>query len=215
DNMRLGVAAGYASTDTNVVTPTGIGDMNGDAMMGQVYASLHHGNFFANLSAGYVAMDFQFDGAVSAMREGDVEGVIGGLQLGTKWSVWDMWHLGAIGEINYDGLDCDNQCLVAGTLADTSDWSGRATLRLDGNLHDGQFLPYFALSFSDRFGDLTVTNGTASLTSDTASSLLGAKLGATVMIDNGWALFVNGGISEGIDNDVSAWDGTGGVKVIW
>ena len=123
DNMRLGVAAGYASTDTNVVTPTGIGDMNGDAMMGQVYASLHHGNFFANMSAGYVAMDFQFDGAVSATLEGDVEGVIGGLQVGTNWSVWEMWHLGAIGEINYDGLDCENQCLVAGTLADTSDWS--------------------------------------------------------------------------------------------
>ncbi|MFM9865802.1 MAG: autotransporter domain-containing protein, partial [Micropepsaceae bacterium] len=215
DSVRLGVAAGYASTDTNVFTPTGIADMNGDAMMGQVYMSMHHGNFFANLSAGYAAMDFQFDGAVSDMREGDVSGAIGGLQLGANWSVWDAWHLGAIGEVNYDGLDCDDGCLVAGTIADTSDWSARATLRLDGRLHDGQFLPYFALSLSDRFGELTVTNGTASLTSDTASSLLGAKVGATVMIDNGWALFVNGGITEGIDNDVSGWDGTGGLKVIW
>ncbi len=215
DSVRLGVSAGYASTDTNVVTPTGIGDMNGDAMGAQVYASMHHGNFFANLSAGYVAMDFQFDGAVSDTREGDVEGVIGGLQLGANWPVWDAWHLGAVGEVNYDGLDCDNQCLVAGTIADTADWSARGTLRLDGELYDGQFLPFVALSFSDRFGDLTVTNGSAGLTVDAASSVLGAKLGATVMIDNGWALFVNGGISEGLDNDVSGWDGAGGLKVVW
>jgi outer membrane autotransporter protein len=215
DNVRLGVAAGYASTDTNVVTPTGIADMNGDAMMAQAYASMHHGNFFANLSAGYVAMDFQFDGAASAMLEGDVEGFFGGLQLGANWAVGDVWQLGAIGEINYDGLDCDNSCLLAGTVADTSDWSARGTLRLDGRLYDGQFLPFLAVSLSDRFGDLTVTNGAASITADTASSLLGAKLGATIMMDEQWALFLNGGLTEGLDNDVSGWDGTGGLKVTW
>ncbi len=214
ESVRLGVSAGYASTDTNVSTPTGIGDMNGDAMEAQVYASLHHGNFFANLSVGYVAMDFQFDGAASAIREGDVEGVIGGLQVGAQWMVGDMWQLGAIGEINYDGLDCDDQCLVAGTIADTTDWSGRGTLRLDGRLYDGQLLPYVALSYSDR-GELTVTNGSAAVTADTASSLLGAKLGATIMMDEQWALFVNGGLTEGLDNDVSGWDGTGGLKVTW
>lgn len=57
-------------------------------------ASMHHGSFFANLSAGYVAMDFQFDGAVAAALEGDVEGFFGGLQLGANWAVGDVWQLG-------------------------------------------------------------------------------------------------------------------------
>jgi autotransporter-associated beta strand protein len=215
ESIRLGVSAGYASTDTNVVTPTGVGDMDGDVMMGQVHASLHHGNFFANLSVGYAAMDFRFDGALSAPLEGDVDGVIGGLQLGSKWAMWDMWHLGAIAELNYDGLDCDDACLVAGTIADTADWSAKGTLRLDGRLYDGRFLPFAALSLSDRFGENTLTNGTASIVTDAASSLLGAKLGGAFLMDTNVVLFVNGGITEGLDEDVSGWDAAGGLKVTW
>ncbi len=215
DNMRLGASAGYATSDTNIVTPTGIADMDGDTMMAQAYLALHHGDFFANLSAGYASMELNFDGAFSGPLTAELNGVIGGLQVGTSWAMGEHWGMRAIGELNYDGLDCDDNCLLPGTIVDTADWSAKGTLRIDGRLHDGRFLPYLALSLSDRFGDVTVTNGTATLIADTGSSLLGAKLGAVFIMEENAALFLSGGITEGLSEDVSGWDGTAGVKVFW
>jgi hypothetical protein len=106
--------------------------------------------------------------------------------------------------------------MLAGTVEDIANWTGKVSLRLDGKLSNGALLPFVAVSFSDSLdGSNTVKNGTASMTTDTNSSLFNAKAGLMAMVGDETAVFINGGITEGMSNDVSGADGTAGVKIFW
>jgi hypothetical protein len=175
---------------------------------------MYHGSFFANLTAGYGQSNWDYTGPSATLADASLNGFVGSFQVGGLWPIGTDWRLGAIAELNYDGLDCDDDCLIPGTVADAANLFMKGTVRIDGSMMGGDVLPFFALSLSD--GDEnTFTNGSASFTTDTNATLLGAKAGATIMVGQQTALFLNGGLAEGLNNDVSGWDGTAGVKIFW
>jgi hypothetical protein len=175
---------------------------------------MYHGPFFANIAAGYGQSNWDYTGPNGTSGDASLNGFVGSFQVGGLWPIGSDWRFGAIAELNYDGLDCDDNCLLAGTVADATNLFMKGTVRIDGSMHGGVILPFLALSVSD--GDEnTITNGSGSFTTDTNAALFGAKAGATIMIGQQTALIVNGGLTEGLNNDVSGWDGTAGVKIFW
>jgi hypothetical protein len=111
-------------------------------------------------------------------------------------------------------MDCGADCFLAGTTVDANEWFYEGTLRADTVLSDGELRPYLALSLADG-GTNTATNGAASLTTDTNALRFVAKGGANFMVDTQTALFVNGGMTEGLDNEIEGWDIGAGVKAMW
>jgi autotransporter-associated beta strand protein len=214
-NVRMGVSGGYGNTDVDVTTLAGIGKLNGDGGMIQAFLGYAESQMFANLSVGYSNINWNFDGPLTPVTSATTGGVIGSLQAGMLWPMGD-WRLGAMAELGYDGMTCSKGCLLAGTVEDIASWSGKATLRVDGKMAEGVLLPFVALSFSDSLdGTNTVRNGTAVITTDTNSSIFNAKAGITAMVGDNTAVFIDGGITEGLSNDVSGADGTAGVKIFW
>jgi outer membrane autotransporter protein len=186
----------------------------GGGMM-QGFVGYANDNVFANLSVGYSNINWNFAGPLTAARSATTGGVIGSLQAGMLWPMGD-WRLGAMAELGYDAMTCSDGCLLAGTVEDISKWSGKATLRLDGKMAEGMLLPFVAVSFSDSLGGTnTVRNASAVVTTDTNSSVFNAKAGLTAMVADNTAVFIDGGISEGLSKDISGADGTAGLKVFW
>lgn len=212
ENFRFGISGGYGETDVDVTTLAGIGDLDGEGGVIQAFAGFNHGNFFANLNLGYGNSNWTYDGPLAAPVTASMNGVVGSFQVGALWPMGENLRFGAIGEVGYDAMDCSDQCLVPGTVADTGDWTMKGTLRLDGTMHGGMIRPYAAVSFSTRDGN-TITNGSGKIATDTAASVFGAKAGATVMVGEQTGLFLNGGLVSG--DGVDGWDGTGGIKIFW
>jgi autotransporter-associated beta strand protein len=211
---RLGFAGGYGDTSSDVITSSGTGLLEGSGGLFQAYLAMHSGKYFINASVGYATTDWTYDGPLTAAVDASLSGIIGNVQLGAHIPFGKEWRLGTIVEAAYDGMDCDDQCLLPGTVADAADWFVKGTMRLDGSMSDGTFKPFVAVSLSTGEENI-LTNGTASLTTDTNAMLLGAKAGAAIMVGRDMAIFLNGGITEGLDNDVTGWDGTAGLKVMW
>ncbi len=212
-SMRAGISGGYGNTDVDVQTLAGVGKLDGDGGMIQGFLGYAHEHMFANLSLGYGNINWNFDGPLTAPVTATTGGAIGSLQAGALWPMGD-WRLGAMAELGYDDMTCGDQCLLAGTVEDINNWSVKGTLRVDGTMDGGKLMPFLAVSLSEG-GSNTVTNGTATITTDTASSLLSAKAGITMMVGSNTAVFLNGGITEGLSNEVSGADGTAGVKLYW
>ncbi len=211
---RVGLSGGWGMTDVEVQTPAGVADLSGTGGMIQVNFGLQKRVFFANIGLGYGTTEWTFDGPGSAPIDATLNGFVGALQLGAMFQIGDGWNLGMIAEADYDGMECDVQCLLAGTEADPTKLFVKGTLRIDGEMNSGDVLPYAAVSISN--GDTnTVKNGAVSFTTDTASSLIDAKAGLSVRVDRNMAVYVDGGITEGLSNDVSGWNGTAGFKVMW
>jgi hypothetical protein len=213
ENLRLGLGGGFGVSDSYVNTPAGIGRLEGDGGMVQLYAEFHMGDFFASVTGGWGVFDWSFDGPNTAVMLAQVDGTVGALQLGHAWTI-DWLRLSAIGEVAYNGMDCGADCFLAGTTVDANEWFYEGTLRADTVLSDGELRPYLALSLADG-GTNTATNGAASLTTDTNALRFVAKGGANFMVDTQTALFVNGGMTEGLDNEIEGWDIGAGVKAMW
>ena len=79
---------------------------------------------------------------------------------------------------------------------------------------DGVLKPYLALSLASG-GSSTVTNGPVSLTTDTSALHFVAKGGANIMVDTHTAIFLDAGMTEGLDNDIKGWDVGAGIKTMW
>jgi len=212
-NMRAGVSGGYGTTNVEVQTLAGVGKLDGDGGMIQGFLGYAHEHMFANLSLGYGNINWNFDGPASVPTTATTGGVIGSLQAGMLWPM-GVWRFGAMAELGYDDMTCGDQCLLAGTVEDINNWSVKGTMRLDGTMSGGKLLPFLAVSLSEG-GSNTVTNGTASITTDTASSLLNAKAGITALVGSNTAVFLNAGVTEGLSNEVSGFDATAGVKLHW
>lgn len=215
DGFRVGVSGGYGNTDVDVTTLGGAGKLEGDGGMMSTFVGYASGNMFANVSLGYGNINWVYQGPVTAERTATTSGVIGAVQAGMLWPMGD-WRLGATAELAYDGLECGNHCMVAGTQDDVANWTAKAGLRLDGTMHEGKVLPFLSVAFSDSLdGTNSVSNGTAVLETETQSSLLNARAGVTAMIAENTAIFLSGGITEGLSNDVSGAEGTIGAKLHW
>jgi fibronectin-binding autotransporter adhesin len=215
DGFRVGVSGGYANTDGDVSTLAGTGKLEGDGGMMSTHVGYASGNMFANVSLGYGNINWVYQGPLTAERTATTSGVIGAVQAGMLWPMGD-WRLGATAELAYDGLECGNHCMVAGTQDDIANWTAKAGLRLDGTMHEGKILPFVSVAFSDSLdGSNSVSNGTAVLETESQSSLLNARAGVTAMIAENTAIFLSGGITEGMSNDVSGAEGTIGAKLHW
>jgi autotransporter-associated beta strand protein len=215
DGFRVGVSGGYGNTDVEVSTLAGAASLEGDGGMMSTFVGYTSGNMFANVSVGYGNINWVYQGPVTAERTATTSGVIGAMQAGMLWPMGD-WRLGATAELAYDGLECGNHCLLKGTEDDVANWTAKAGLRLDGTMHEGKILPFVSVAFSDSLdGSNSVSNGTASLETETQSSLLNARAGVTAMIAENTAIFLSGGVTEGLSNDVSGAEGTIGAKLHW
>lgn len=215
DGFRVGVSGGYGNTSADVATLAGNGKLEGDGGMMSSFVGYTSGNMFANLSVGYGNINWDYQGPVTAVRSATTSGVIGALQAGMLWPMGD-WRLGATAELAYDGLECGDDCMLAGTQDDIANWTAKAGLRLDGTMHEGMILPFLSVAFSDSLdGANSVSNGTAVLETESQSSLLNARAGVTAMIAENTAIFLSGGVTEGLSNDVSGAEGTIGAKLHW
>jgi autotransporter-associated beta strand protein len=215
DGFRVGVSGGYGNTDVEVSTLAGVASLEGDGGMMSTFVGYTSGNMFANVSVGYGNINWVYQGPVTAERTATTSGVIGAMQAGMLWPMGD-WRLGATAELAYDGLECGNHCLLKGTEDDVANWTAKAGLRLDGTMHEGKILPFVSVAFSDSLdGSNSVSNGTAVLETETQSSLLNARAGVTAMIAENTAIFLSGGVTEGLSNDVSGAEGTIGAKLHW
>jgi fibronectin-binding autotransporter adhesin len=211
--LRLGLSGGFGVSDSTVQTPSGAGRLEGDGGIVQLYAEFHSGGFFANLTGGWGAFDYTFDGPGAGPMGAQLNGTIGALQLGHHWAI-DWFRLGAIGEVAYNSMDCRADCILVGTQTDANRWFYKGTVRADTVLSDGELKPYLALSLANG-GSSTVTNGPASLTTDTQALHLIAKAGANIMVDTQTAIFLDAGMTEGLDNDIKGWDVGAGIKAMW
>jgi autotransporter-associated beta strand protein len=215
DTWRFGISGGLSETIGELELPTGMGDLEGDGGMVQASVGAHRGALFADLSLGYGQTNWTFKGPTGTPLETQLDGMLGSLQVGGRWPMGKDWRFGAIAEVVYDDLSCGvGDCLLAGTIADNNNWFFKGTLRADGSAMNGKLLPFAALSLSHGESN-TVTFGTASLEADTNSMLFGAKAGASFMLSDRTALFLNAGVTEGLDSDVTGLDGTAGVKLFW
>jgi autotransporter-associated beta strand protein len=215
DGFRVGVSGGYGNTSADVTTLAGNGKLEGDGGMMSSFVGYTSGNMFANLSVGYGNINWDYQGPVTAARSATTSGMIGALQAGMLWPMGD-WRLGATAELAYDGLECGNDCMLAGTVDDVANWTAKAGLRVDGTMYEGTILPFLSLAFSDSLdGASSVSNGTAVLETESQSSLLNARAGVTAMVGENTAIFLSGGLTEGLSNDVSGAEGTIGAKLHW
>jgi hypothetical protein len=214
NEVRLGVSGGFGDTSVDVTTPGGIAELDGDQTVIEGHASYQGARSFMNLTAGYATTDWSFDGATFAPRSATVDGFIGSLQIGMRWALGTDWRVGLSGEISYDGTSCDSDCFLAGVTEAASEWQGGVSLRVDGT--NPSFKPFFALSYSgDIDGGNEVSLGTARIVTETASNLFGARAGFDARVSGDIGIFANVGMTEGLDADVSGYDGQAGLKVFW
>ena len=215
DMVRLGISGGYGHSSVDVTTPAGPTSLDGDEGIVEGYVAYVRNNVFMNLSAGYATTDWTYDGVLTTGASATASGVVGSLQLGMHWPLGAM-RLGVSAAVDYDGSSCGDSCLVAGTSEDVSPWLAKGSVRLDGALSGGRILPYVVVSYSDELGDgERVSLGTAVIKSQMASDLFGAQAGVTALVGERLAIFATAGLTEGLDRDVSGFNGQGGVKLYW
>ncbi|NOT42950.1 MAG: hypothetical protein HOP13_20925 [Alphaproteobacteria bacterium] len=211
---RVGLSGGWGTTSADVTTLAGVGDLSGTGGMIQANFGLQKKTYFANVGLGYGSTEWTFDGPLAAPVEATLSGFLGSVQLGAVLPVGNDWRFAAIGEVQYDGMVCDMQCFLAATTAEPANLFLKGTLRIDGEISDGDMLPFVSVSLTN--GDSnTVKNGAVSLTTDTFAALIDAKAGLSVKVSRHMAVYVSGGMTEGLNNDVSGWDGAAGLKMTW
>ncbi len=212
--VRLGLSGGFGDTSVDLVTPAGIAELDGEQSVIEGHASYQRERVFMNLTAGYATTDWTFDGPTFGGLSATVDGIVGSMQVGMRWALGTQWRVGLMGEIDYDGTSCGDSCLIAGATENASEWRGGATLRIDGSFTN--FRPFVALSYSDDFdGGNEVSMGSALVVADTAASLFGARAGFDARVSERIGVFLNAGMTEGLDSDVSGYDGQAGLKVYW
>ncbi|MFM9865803.1 MAG: autotransporter-associated beta strand repeat-containing protein [Micropepsaceae bacterium] len=211
---RVGISGGWGSTDVDVTTLAGVGALSGTGGMIQANFGVQKKTYFANVGLGYGSTEWTFDGPLAAPVDATLSGFLGSVQLGAVLPVGNDWRFAAIGEAQYDAMVCDIQCFLTATEAEPGSLFLKGTLRFDGEMSDGDVLPFISVSILN--GDSsTVKNGAVSLTTDTFSALVDAKAGLSVKVSRDMAVYVSGGVTEGLSNEVSGWDGTAGLKMTW
>jgi hypothetical protein len=192
----------------------GVSKIDGDQSTIEAQASYAMGSTFVNMTAGYASTDWTHTGPVSGVKRATVDGLIGSLQVGQRWSLGEAWQVGLSGGLDYDGTSCTKSCLLAGVTADESNWRGNVAAKLSGTA--GAFRPFASIAYSDDLdGGNAVSLGGVSVAADTASSLLTARAGFDARLNEKVGLFIDAGMVEGLDNDVTGYDGQAGLRINW
>jgi len=213
-DLRLGLAGGFGDTSVDVTTAAGVSKIEGDQSLIEAQASYAMGSTFVNMTAGLASTDWSHTGPVSGVKQATVDGLIGSLQVGHRWGVGEAWQFGVSGGLDYDGTSCSEPCLLAGVTAEESNWRGNVAAKLSGTT--GKFRPYASIAYSDDLdGGNSVSLGGVSVAADTASSLLSARAGFDARVSEQVGLFIDAGMVEGLDTDITGYDGQAGLRINW
>jgi autotransporter-associated beta strand protein len=217
DGFTLGLRGGYATQDVDLTVVQGVANLHGDTWTFE--AALSYANnegYYSGMTFGYRSTDWEYRHALASggTSSADVDGVVGSLHAGYRNNLGGNATLGLEGAVLYDATDCDANCILAGTVEDTSDWEARIAARYDAVW--GAVQPYALLSVSHNFGDgQTVSFGNAISEVDTASALLGLNLGLSADVGEGWALSAEVATTQGLDSEVAGYQGTLGLRKTW
>jgi autotransporter-associated beta strand protein len=210
-----GVIAGFGSATGDLVAPAGVGNLDGDSRVFEVYAAFTRSAFFLNLSAGYADMDWIYRGALT-LGQASSSGLIAGAQAGTAVDL-EFMAVKLIGALNYDDTNCGEACFGFAATEDTGLLEAKGTVRIDGNTSGGSIKPWASVSYSDVISDgiNTVSLGAVSVSSDTNGERLSIDAGLQAYLDENFALYADGGYHESLGKDISGYKGGVGVKLYW
>jgi outer membrane autotransporter protein len=220
-NVRLGLQAGYGQTDADIFLRQGASKLEGDTWFAQVYGQYLSGPWFADASIGYASTEWDFSRAVlapglTAQAGETVDGVIGKIGGGYRFSFDEPFFVTVSGHVLYDGGSCGGGCFLAGIQEDTSDWAGRLAVRFERPFMDGAIRPYLAVSYTDDFsGGHTSRLGQAGVVIDSNSSVLGLNAGLNYSVSPNAQFFLDVGARQSLNNDTEAYQGQAGFRMTW
>jgi autotransporter-associated beta strand protein len=211
-----GVSGGFGDTEGNILTPAGEAKYTGTGRTAEVFASFTSEALFINLSVGYNAMDYTYDGALMFPVLAETSGLLGRAETGVAIDL-DAIAVKLIGAVSYDGTSCDNSCLGVTATEETGLLEAKGTVRIDGVAHGGSIRPWIAASFSDVLSDgiNTVSLGGITVTHDTNGQRLSLDAGLKAYLDQNFALYLDGGYQESLSTDVTGYKAGIGLKMYW
>ncbi len=211
-----GVAGGFGSANGDLVAPAGVGGLDGDARVIEVYAAFTSSAFFLNLSAGFADMDWIFTGSLLGPVEATSSGFIAGAQAGVALDL-DFLAFKLMGALNYDDTNCGDNCLGMAATEESGLLEAKATARFDGVTWGGSFRPWASVSYSNVLSDgiNRASAGPFTVIADTNDQLLIFDGGLQTYLDENFALFVDGSYHESLAKDVSGYKGGIGLKLYW
>lgn len=210
-----GVSGGFGSSDSDIVVPSGNGQIDGDARVIEAYAAFTSSAFFLNLSAGYADMDWMYSsrlGTAAASTSGFIGSAQAGIGLGLEPLAVKL-----IGSLNYDGTNCGDSCFgIAGT-EDTGLVEAKGALRFDGVTWGGSVRPWAQVAYSTVLSDgvNTVVAGPYTVVSDTNDELLSFDAGLQSYLDENLAIYLDGSYNESLSKDISGYRAGIGAKLYW
>jgi outer membrane autotransporter protein len=211
-----GISGGFGDTEGNILTPAGVGSYMGSGRAAEVFASFTSEALFINLSAGYNAMDYTYQGRFMNPVMADTAGLLARAETGVAVDL-DAIAVKLIGSVSYDGTSCDDACLGVAVSEETGLIEAKGTVRIDGVAHGGSVRPWIAASFSDVLSDgiNTVSLGAVSVSHDTNGQRLSLDAGLQAYLDQNFALYLDGGYQESLSTDVTGYKAGIGLKMYW
>jgi outer membrane autotransporter protein len=210
-----GVSGGFGSSDSDIVVPSGVGKIDGDARLIEAYAAFTSSAFFLNLSAGYADMDWtylsQYGGGLASSG-----GFVGSAQAGVGLGLEPI-AVKLIGMVSYDGTNCGEDCFGCAVSEDTGLIEAKGALRFDGVTWGGSIRPWAQVAYSTILSDgvNTITAGPYTIVSDTNDELLTLDAGLQSYLDENLALYLDGGYQESLGKDISGYRASIGAKLYW
>ena len=211
-----GVSGGFGDTEGNILTPAGEARFTGTGRTAEVFASFTSEALFINLSAGYNAMDYTYDGNLLFPILAETAGLIGRAETGVAIDL-DAIAVKLIGAVSYDGTSCDNTCLGVAASEESGLLEAKGTVRIDGVAHGGSVRPWISASFSDVLSDgiNTVSLSGVTVSHDTNGQRLSLDAGLKAYLDQNFALYLDGGYQESLTTDVTGYKAGIGLKMYW
>lgn len=211
-----GISGGFGDTEGNILTPAGVGSYMGTGRAAEVFASFTSEALFINLSAGYNAMNYTYNGALLFPITADTQGLLATAETGVALDL-DAIAVKLIGAVSYDGTSCSDTCLGMAVSEETGLIEAKGTVRIDGVAHGGSVRPWLAASFSEVLSDgiNTVSLGAVSVSHDTSGQRLSLDAGLQAYLDQNFALYLDGGYHESLSTDVSGYKAGIGLKMYW
>lgn len=212
-----GISGGFGDTDGNVTTAAGEGRFTGSGRSAELFASFTSRALFINLSAGYNAMDYTYNGALlSNLLVGKTAGFLATAQTGIALDL-NAIAVKLLGQVSYDGTSCSDSCFGVKANEDSGLVEAKGTIRFDGVAGEGSIRPWAAVSFSDVLsnGVNSVQLGAVTVTQDVNSQLVSLEGGLQAYLDQNFALTLDGGYHESLTVDVKGYKAGIGLKMYW
>jgi autotransporter-associated beta strand protein len=211
-----GISGAFGDTEGNILTPAGEAKYTGSGRAAEVFASFTSEALFINLSAGYNAMDYTYDGKLMFPILAETAGFLARAESGVALDL-DAIAVKLIGAVSYDGTGCDDSCLGVAVSEESGLIEAKGTVRIDGVAHGGSVRPWIAASISDVLSDgiNSVSLGGVTVSHDTNGQRLSLDAGLQAYLDQNFALYLDGGYQESLTTEVTGYKAGIGLKMYW